>query len=244
MTAQKVNPQHFECIYPKATPSLVRNEEQVVLGKVREMAMSVIQGQSPETCGDVHIHNHYHNDGWWWWCPWPSYHETIVVDNRSERERNRDGAVILGIAFAAIALVTSYFLGRDYSRSSDASENLEEVNNMRNRLWSYARNETAIEPHLPEVDDVLSRTQRIFSRQLSHAHTGLALKASLVAASALGIVGCIAMAGPLMIAGGVAVAATSAGMLFRWGASRTEQKNLADAEAVYDDTRRLQAELC
>lgn len=219
-------------------------EEKVALTKVDEMAKSVIQAQTPALDGGVHIHHHYYNDGWGWgFWGWPGYHETVVFDNRSKRERDRDGAIALGIVFTIVALVTSYFLGQDWGRSSDASEKVEEVDHLRDRLWSRARYETTPEPHLPAVDDALLRTRKIFAREHTDAVTGLALKTSLVASSAIGLAGCVAMSGPLMVVGGAAAIVTGAGMLIRWGASRVETKNYSDAVAVHNEVQQLQTEL-
>lgn len=187
----------------------------------------------------VEVHHHHHDSGHWW-LPLmvPSNHTTINNYNGSDgssRRSNDDdgpGRLLIGIAFSVVALTTSYFIGKDFGRISDTSEEMQRADN---DLWTLGH----CDPNEKNrrITRIVTEEKQLLSSKRTDALVGLALKTTMVATAALGIGGAVVAAPALMVSGAVGGVAAGAGMLVKVGYNHASHRHERQAERILREVK-------
>jgi len=183
------------------------------------------------------VHHHHHNNGLHWWTPllMPSHHTTVNnygTGSNDGQQRENDGAarLLIGIAFSAVALATSYFIGKDFGRLGDVNDEIQRVNN---ELWTLDRCKNS--EKIRKLTHIVNEEKQLLNSKRRNTMIGLALKTTMVTASILGIAGAIVGTPPLMIGGAVIAVAAGAGMLVKIGYNHTSHRHERKAKKILSE---------
>ena len=160
---------------------------------------------------------------------------------KSKKEQDRDNRVLLGIAFAAIAVVAACSLGQDWSLSDEAGEEIERCEEEHERFSGY-KEATYAHPHGETIFKVKEAEKRIFQRIKDDANKGVFIKTQMVASTALGLAGCV-LAGPFgwtcIGLGAAGTAITGVQTWFRYTAKGTTTQNKREANELLHNIESL-----
>jgi hypothetical protein len=186
------------------------------LKDAKEFAMDILsektRASEPSNRVTV-IHHTYYPDYYWWR---PTCFDCCLPSQGSCRSSKKEKDDLTGVIVAVAGLVilaTSYFLGTEAGKLSDASgrkHNLEQ-----RKISVIESRQEATEGAIK----VLNLHEKMLGSIEADAQKGVVLKSSLIASAALAAVGALAGASALVLGSVAAGAGSGLALLFRWGYS-------------------------
>jgi hypothetical protein len=193
------------------TPAILNNAEQLVRSidpsLIPDKLTATGKSGAPKGTKTTAVHNHYHDSYWGYRRPLFFYDSPVYCSNGPQSsERKRDNLVLILGAAAFVALVTSYFVGRDVAKVVESGKQIKILDAQNGELDEQ-----------PKVQEVIKIQKQMLADIQETSKTGLVLKAALgVSALALGA-GTFMAAPAVAAAGWVSGGVSSAALLLRQG---------------------------
>jgi hypothetical protein len=180
--------------------------------------------------------HHYYPDYYWYRPVYPSggYCCPTLPCSSGKSKDEKDGVAAIVAVAGLVVLGTSYFIGTEIGRLSEA-EGRKQTVEWRKTALAHSKEEEA-----PRVAEVLDLQKSMLDSMKSEAWTGIATKAALVASAILTAYGALAENPSLQAGGLVGGLFSGSAMLVRWGYGDADTALKEDAMRLLTASKSIQ----
>ena len=182
----------------------IKPELRVVLNDVKEVAHSLFHtfyAKVKETKTPKFKNISLLNNCWFW--DFSTTHQTIINPLRDHDRNDKNGRALIIIVAVVIAVITSYFLGKDIKQHQLAKMGLEAQAELCNKFFPYARQQNT-NYDAKNIQQACEYSFKMFNEIRKHALRNLIIKIVIVAIAVVAVIGAAASSPEVLVAAGIA----------------------------------------